>query len=381
MANLELDNMEYSSDANAQAAYVTNGTWDSYTKLLLHCDGTNTSTSFPDAATGKTVTAVGSAQVSTAQKTFGTGSALFDGSGDYLSVADHADWDFGSGDWTVDFRVRFNTSASVGVLVNQFDSTANQRSWIIYYSGSGNLVFLGSTAGTSSNVVDSSAWTPTNGVWYHIAVVRSGNNMYKFVDGTQIGTTDDVTGITLFNSSAILAVGSNSEGGQSFDGWIDELRISKGIARWTTTFTPPTLPYELRPQSYSEGTIKTQGSYSLKVLADTSSINKTLTKTLSTNSNLTSVRNLSFDIYSSRTGANIKIGIHDAGGTTTEITPSIITANTWQKVNWNISGVSDANKDAIDSVIVTVVNADSANTFYIDNFNIAQAIDVFGMVN
>jgi hypothetical protein len=133
-------------------------------------------------------------------------------------------------------------------------------------------------------------------------------------------------------------------------------------------------------QSFTESTIKTQGTYSLKGIATTSVLNKTLTKTFATNGDLTSVKNLKFDIYSSRTGASIKFGIHDTGGTTTEITFSVITANTWQTVNWDISAVSDANKNAIDTFIITITNADSANTFYIDNFVIAQAIDVFGWV-
>ena len=64
---------------------------------------------------------------------------------------------------------------------------------------------------------------------------------------------------------------------------------------------------------------------------------------------------------------NIKIGIHDSGGTTTVITPNILSAGEWQTVEWDISGVADANKDAIDNIIVTIVNADAENTFYIDN--------------
>jgi len=135
-------------------------------------------------------------------------------------------------------------------------------------------------------------------------------------------------------------------------------------------------------QDYSEDTTKSQGSYSLEVVAlQTDSLNDTLTRTLSPTYNLSGVKNLKFDIRSNLTGANVKLGIHDSGGTTTEITPSIITANTFQNVNWDISAVSDANKDVIDSIIITIVNADSANTFYIDYFEIAQAIDVFGFIN
>ena len=59
-----------------------------------------------------------------------------------------------------------------------------------------------------------------------------------------------------------------------------------------------------------------------------------------------------FDIRSTRTGSNIKIGIHDTGGTTTEITPNITNANAYQTVTWDISGVSNANKDAIDKFII-----------------------------
>ena len=120
-------------------------------------------------------------------------------------------------------------------------------------------------------------------------------------------------------------------------------------------------------QDYSEATIKQEGSYSLKGVAlITDSLNKTLTRTVSPTINLTDKTIIKFDMRASRTGANIKIGIHDSGGTT-EITPTIVTANTWQTVVWDISAVANANKDAIDSIIVTIVNADAANTFYIDN--------------
>lgn len=119
---------------------------------------------------------------------------------------------------------------------------------------------------------------------------------------------------------------------------------------------------------FSESTIKQDGSYSLKsVAAAIDSLNKTLTRTVSPVINLTDKTIIKFDIRASRTGSNIKIGIHDSGGTTTEITPNIVTANTWQTVMWDISAVSNANKDAIDSIIVTIVNADAENTFYIDN--------------
>jgi len=121
-------------------------------------------------------------------------------------------------------------------------------------------------------------------------------------------------------------------------------------------------------QSYSESTIKTQGSYSLKgVAAITDSLNKTLTRTVSPTIDLTDRLKVKFDIYASRIGSNIKIGIHDSGGTTTETTPNVLIANTWQSIEWDISAVANADKNAINSIIITIVNANADNTFYIDS--------------
>jgi len=133
--------------------------------------------------------------------------------------------------------------------------------------------------------------------------------------------------------------------------------------------------------SYSESTIISQGTYALKVVAlITDSLNDTLTRTVSPTIDLSGIDTLKFDIRSSRTGAHIKIGIHDSGGTTTEITPNITSANAWQTVTWDISGVSDANKNDIDSIIITIVNADATNTFYLDNFFIYGATDILQWV-
>jgi len=119
----------------------------------------------------------------------------------------------------------------------------------------------------------------------------------------------------------------------------------------------------------SEDSIKTQGSYALKSTAPvTTSLNKTLTRTVSPTIDLSNKGPVKFDMRASRTGSNIKIGIHDSGGTTTEITPNITSADNYQTVTWDISGVSNANKDVIDQIIITIVNADAANVFYIDNF-------------
>jgi hypothetical protein len=115
-------------------------------------------------------------------------------------------------------------------------------------------------------------------------------------------------------------------------------------------------------------TVKSEGTYALKVVAQaTTSLSKTLTKTLTTPINLANKSSVTFDIRASRTGSNIKVGLHDAGGTITEIVPNITAANTFQTASFDLSAVSNVNKDAIDQIIITVVNADALNTFYLDN--------------
>jgi hypothetical protein len=119
--------------------------------------------------------------------------------------------------------------------------------------------------------------------------------------------------------------------------------------------------------SYSESTIKEEGSYSLKLVAPkTTSLNATVTRTLSPTFNLSGQTDFKFDVRSNRTGSNFKIGLHDSGGTTTEVTPNIASADTWQEVTLDLSAVSDANKDAIDSIIYTQLNADAETTVYMD---------------
>ena len=99
----------------------------------------------------------------------------------------------------------------------------------------------------------------------------------------------------------------------------------------------------------------------------TDSLNDTLTRTVSPTIDLSNQKYWEFYIYSSRTGSNIKLGIKDSGGTATETIPNITSTGVWQKVSIDISAVSNANKDAISEIKATVVNADAANTFYLDD--------------
>lgn len=224
-------------------------TWrldNKYTKALLHFNGSDASITFTD-ETGKTWTANGNAQIDTAQSVFGGASGLFDGTGDYLSTSDSDDFAFGTGDFTIDLRVRFNvlpTSITYKILFSQHENSSNYYIFGLYNNaGTYQFEFFQVVGGAANIDILKNANSIATGVWYHVALVRSGNNWYIFQDGTQLGSTV-VDADSVSNFSASPNIGRWAfDTSYDFNGWIDEFRISKGIARWTANFTPPTKPY------------------------------------------------------------------------------------------------------------------------------------------
>jgi hypothetical protein len=223
--------------------------------------------------------------------------------------------------------------------------------------GSGKPSNSAVTNGTSATK-DVTTITDTELTWYSFTFTTppwlTGGTKYHIV----------VKGDYSVSTSNYIAWASHSDSGMGA-----ERKYCNNSLVWSNQITRQQYKTYYYPlQCYSEATIKNQGIYSLKGVAiQTDSLNKTLTRIVSPTIDLSGLSQIKFDIRSSRTGSNIKIGLHDSGGTTTEIIPNIISDNTWQEVKINLQNVTNANKDVIDSIIVTIVNADVANTFYIDN--------------
>ena len=225
-------------------------TWDSYVKLMLHCDGDDASATFTDEI-GKTVTRQGTAQIDTAQYKFGGASGLFDGDSDYLTTPDHADWNFGTGDFTIDFWVRFASVGYTQTFFHQWDDASNFIR--LLFDTSSEVIEFASITGGTTDIDVNFAWEPSINTWYHIAFVRNGTgatNWNCYVDGVALGNrTLDAGGYdcTLPNLASVLYIGVRVETGPTYtnylNGWLDEYRVSKGIARWTANFTPPTIAY------------------------------------------------------------------------------------------------------------------------------------------
>ncbi len=228
---------------------------DEYTKLMLHMDGTDGSTMFTDSSpSGHVVTAHGNAQIDTAQSKFGGASGLFGGNGDYLTVPDSDDWNFGTGYFTIDCWFRLNALPTPGSCIYSQYLDSDNRIQILVWSISGTyrIYFIIRSAGTSL-INQSREYAFSTGIWYHIAIVRNGNVGYLFLNGVKQGADINFSGVTVPDLAASLFIGQQGEGSWYFSGWMDEYRVSKGIARWTNDFTPPT-------KAYSENNSQTQAA-------------------------------------------------------------------------------------------------------------------------
>lgn len=202
--------------------------------LLLHGDGADGSTTIIDSsASAHTMTAGGNAQIDTAQSKFGGASILFDGTGDYITGDGSADFTFGTGDFTIDMWVRPNSVSGFPYII----ALGNSANLVIYISGS---KFVFHAVGGDRIIATTTLSTAT---WYHVAVTRSAGNSRLFVNGTQEGSTfSDSHDYDNTSNRPVIGINPNLST-LPFDGWIDELRILKGLAAWTANFTPATSAY------------------------------------------------------------------------------------------------------------------------------------------
>lgn len=213
---------------------------DSYAKLLLHADGTG-ATFIDSSNPAKTVTTNGNVTQSATQSKFGGKSAYFDGIGDYLRVPDSSDWNFGSGDFSIDGWIYPTNDAVVSqgiVTTMESQGSTDYYGYAVRRFNNGTITFWhsGGNATTTSTA-------PIN-TWSHIACVRSGTTLKIYING--------IEGASVTNSSAINSYGSqpliigrtySNYDGHYYTGYIDEFRITKSVARWTANFIPPTAPY------------------------------------------------------------------------------------------------------------------------------------------
>lgn len=208
------------------------------TTLLLHGDGTNgaQNNTFLDSSTNNfTITRNGNTTQGSFSPYVGPGcwSNYFDGTGDYLNIATSTAFGIGTGDFTIEYWVYFNSLSGTPTVFDMRSSGADTM-LSDYYNGSGNPVLYYNSANllVSSGVV-------TVGSWNHIVWVRSGTTITSYVNGVARGTA---TSSANFGTTQPFRIGANITPSAYVNGYISNFRFVKGAAVYTSAFTPSTTP-------------------------------------------------------------------------------------------------------------------------------------------
>jgi hypothetical protein len=166
------------------------------------------------------------------------------GTNKYVRYADHADFTFGSGDFTVELWFNDTDAIGTSALITKWNGSA-QHEWGMFAKAS-LIEFYWSTTGANQPTVNANPGYSAD-TWYHIAFSRVGNTGYLCFNGTIVATVD-MTGVTLFDSTSKVTVGANNEGSSAnWAGFIEEVRITKGVGRYSgsvsSSYTVPTAKF------------------------------------------------------------------------------------------------------------------------------------------
>lgn len=209
--------------------------------LLTHYNEANNSIVFTDnSSVPKTPTRLGTPVISTAQSKFG-GSSLLLATNQGLSYASEAAWDFGVGDLTIEAWIKV-TANQLAVIVGRQQASASSAFQFRLNAGKVELVLRNAAGG--GLVIISSTLNHSITAWQHVAVTRAANLVKIFIDG--VGTAG-VSTTTNANPSVArpftVGVVDDTTLSSYFNGHIDDLRVTKGVARYTANFTPPILQH------------------------------------------------------------------------------------------------------------------------------------------
>jgi hypothetical protein len=224
--------------------YDTDGVTGLATAVVADYDGTyidvtgkQTGFEVLIARSAKAITFNDNAQLSTTVKKFGTASLALDGTNDSISVPSSGDLGFGTNtDFTVEFFVNsYQSGLSSATLIDFRDNGTDAEGISLAFRAAGEIDMR---VGTTTAIEGSGAGIST-GTWYHVALARQGTDTRLFVDGVGVGTkTSDTTD---YGASKGLVIGADFDGtSNSLTGYIDEVRVEYGVAKYTAGFTAPT---------------------------------------------------------------------------------------------------------------------------------------------
>lgn len=212
---------------------------DSSVSLLLHMDGTNGSTTFTDRSfTPKTPVNTGPT-INTSISKFGSASGYFNGS-TFLSYANSSDFNFSGGTYTIEGWVNPSSVSSLMTIVAKATSGISVD-WAFNIDNATTVSFWVSGQGSPS--VSGTVPTIVPGTWHHFAAVSDAGIVSVYWNGIRIGISPST--MTTVHTAALITLGCyrNNDPAYYYNGYMDEIRLTKGTARYTANFTPPASPF------------------------------------------------------------------------------------------------------------------------------------------
>jgi hypothetical protein len=183
---------------------------------------------------------IGDAKISTSVYKYGTGSVVFDGTDDRLLIPTSPNLAFGTGNFTIEAWVNRTASGSVTHFIDFRGSNNNGSNPVFYWQTNNYLYYTNDNSSGDNQIQSSNAITSSSG-WVHVAIVRSGTTLTVYVNGVASGSVTYSTNVLGGNP---VTIGNRFNNSGAYAGYIDDLRITKGYARYTSNFTAPTSAFK-----------------------------------------------------------------------------------------------------------------------------------------
>ncbi len=166
----------------------------------------------------------------------------FDGSGDHLESADHADYSLGTNDFTIEAYVYPRIFDNYRAIMMKYDGLESTSSWWWSLNSSGHILFYLYYGSSQMGIITSGTGMNLN-AWNHVACVRDGSTARVYINGVQVGTGSIGTN-SVNDSSTVVRIGEDSQGYYDFDGIMSNVRLVNGTCLYPngTTFTVPSTP-------------------------------------------------------------------------------------------------------------------------------------------
>jgi hypothetical protein len=259
---------------NFSPSKITTVADDYWANVVLAVHGEGTGTTFTDVSNGaKTITTSGNTTHSTAiAPPFGTSSIYFDGNGDYLSITTADEFNFATGDFTIEGWANVTNYSAVRAILSKYTTWATNLDFYLFINNTTGILYF-RAGDTSPLTLTSDSAVPT-AAWFHFAVCRFGGVSKMYINGTVQSTTHSGS-VSIPNDCTTLRIGCNSDTTPSeyFLGYIKDLRVTKNVARYTQNFNP----WRVGDPYYKNTVLLVSGEGSGTTFTDNSLISKTIT--------------------------------------------------------------------------------------------------------